>query len=159
VPRAIGKASDIDSCGLTFSELQELWLGPCNGSVFDSPEDLRAAWVSGRAVVMRLWGSHGRRPCAWWAFDTALEHPGYAKERSFLYEHKELAPAERTELEREWRRDFDAACRMDARERREHLEHCDVPAELVTAWEVERKAVRRRRRRKEMSPEEAAALK
>jgi hypothetical protein len=158
VPRAVGKASDIDSCGLTYSELQELWLGPCNGSVFSSPEELRDAWASGRAVVMRLWGSHGRRPCAWWAFDTALEHPGYAKERSFLYEHNELAPAERTELEAEWRREYDAACRMDARERREHLEHCDVPVELVTAWEAERKAVRRRRRTAKGAPPEEAVV-
>src|SRR6516165_7063185 len=60
VPRAIAKASDIDSCGLTLSELQELWLGahPTTGSHFRSREELVAAWEAGRAVVMRLWGSH-----------------------------------------------------------------------------------------------------
>jgi hypothetical protein len=62
--------SDIEACGLTYSELQELWLGPCNGgSVFASTEELRAAWATGRAVVMRLWAARGRRPMAWWCFD------------------------------------------------------------------------------------------
>jgi hypothetical protein len=145
--------SDIDSCGLTLSEIQELWLGPhpTTGSCFCSREELVAAWAAGRAVVMRLWGSGGRRPMAWWQFDTELKYPGYARERSFLWRHGILEPEETLEAEAEWQRDFDAARGMGARERREHLAYHDVPAELVTAWEAERKP-RWRRARQSDSP-------
>src|SRR5262245_33126190 len=103
--RFVDPNSDIETCGLTYSELQELWLGPCNGSVFTSTEELRDAWARGRAVVMRLWGSHGRRPQAWWCFeapDLGLKWPGYDHEQSYLYEHNVLSEAEQVELEREW---------------------------------------------------------
>ena len=141
MPRANGKVSDIDSCGLTFSELQELWLGPdpTTGSCFCTREELVAAWAAGSAVVMRLWGSHGRRPQAWWAFETDLPYPGYYRERSTLWRAGVLGSEERTELEAEWRRDFDAARGMSARERREHYEHCDVPEKLIEAWTARRR--------------------
>src|SRR5262249_1606981 len=122
VPRAITHNDDIDSCGLSYTELMELWLGPCNDSVFDSPEQLQDAWERGRAVVMRLWGSDGRRPQGWWAFDTELEYPGYDRERSFLYAAGVLSEAERAELEREWEMAFAAARGKSARERRAHYE-------------------------------------
>ena len=132
--------SDIDSCGLSFTELQELWLGPCNGSVFDGPQQLRAAWASGRAVVMRLWGSHGRRPLAWWEFEAGnLKHPGYSRERSTLWRAGVLTEAERVEVETEWRREFDAAKGKGAAARREHYEHHDIPLELVEKWTPQKK--------------------
>lgn len=157
---------DIESCGLTFSELQELWLGPCNGgSVFSSTEELRAAWARGRAVVMRLWGSGGRRPQAWWHLDSeaeGLRYPGYFRERSFLYATNMLTSEERILLEREWRAAFDAARGMGARERREHLEHHDVPAELIERWNQKRQRSLRRHSVTlpvALSEEEAAAIK
>ena len=135
-------AGDIDSCGLTYSELQELWLGPCNGSVFDTPEQLRDAWVRGRDVVMRLWGSGGRRPQAWWCFDApglGLTWPGYDRERSTLWRAAGvLSEAERGELESEWKAEFDATRGMDVRARREHFAHHDVPDELIERWQAER---------------------
>jgi hypothetical protein len=143
---------DVENCGLTYSELQELWLGPCNGSVFDSPEQLRDAWARGRDVAMRLWGSHGRRPQAWWCFDTELEYPGYDRERSFLYAAGALTVEERDGLEREWKAAFDAARGMGARERREHLVHNDVPNELIEKW-----TAARRRRPKAIGKEDDAA--
>jgi len=159
VPRAIGKVSDIDACGLTLSELQELWLGahPTSGSHFCSREELVAAWEAGRAVVMRLWGSHGRRPMGWWEFESGdLEHPGYFRERSTLWRAAGvLSEAERNELEVEWRRTFDAARGMSARERREHFEHCDVPAELIERWKAERR--RRNATKPPASSQEVAA--
>src|SRR5262249_40158072 len=112
----------------------ELWVGPNpSGSYFGSPEELRAAWETHRDEIMQRWGSHGRRPCAWWAFDSDLEHPGYDRERSTLWRAGVLSEAERAELEEGWRQDFDAARGMDARDRREHFEHCDVPHELIEA--------------------------
>ena len=158
MPRRGGKVSDIDSCGLTFSELQELWLGahPTTGSCFRTREELVAAWAAGRAVVMRLWGSRGRRPMGWWEFEAGdLEHPGYFREKSFLWRHDILGPEEKLEVETGWRQAFDEARRMGARERREHYEHHDIPSELVTAWT----ATRRRLRRQPAPQEEAAAVK
>src|SRR6516225_3511843 len=119
VPRATAKVSDIDSCGLTLSELQELWLGahPSTGSYFRSREELVAAWQAGRAVVMRLWGSHGRRPRGWWEFESGgLTHPGYFHERSVLWRAPGvLSAAERAELEDAWAVEFAAARGMSAR--------------------------------------------
>jgi len=154
MPR-IGRDSDIEACGLTYSELQELWLGahPTTGSCFRTREELVAAWAAGRAVVMRLWGSHGRRPMAWWEFDAGdLEHPGYSHERSYLYEAGVLSEAERSELEAEWRHEFDAARGKSARERREHYEFHDIPPELIERWQGER------RRRSKLRTEGDAAL-
>jgi hypothetical protein len=156
--RTIAHDSDIDNCGLSYSELQELWLGahPTSGSLFRSREELVAAWAQGRAVVMRLWGSHGRRPMAWWNFEAGdLEHPGYFRERSTLWRAGVLSQQERSELEAEWRREYDAARGKGVRERREAYEHHDVPDELITAWT----AARRRPNRQPAPLEEAAATK
>jgi len=160
VPRRAVKVSDIDSCGLTLSELQELWLGahPTTGSCFRTREELVAAWQAGRAVVMRLWGSHGRRPRGFYEFEWPGNPPAYDVERSTLWRADALSEAERSELEAEWRREFDAARGKSASERREHYEHHDIPAELITAWSAERKAARRRRRTAKGAPPEEAVV-
>jgi len=141
--RAITRDSDIDTCELTYSELQELWLGcPPGGSNFASPEELHNAWLRGRAVTMRLWGSHGRRPQGWWHLDpeaAGLCYPGYFRERSYLYEHGVLSQQERDLVEAAWKAAFNTARAMSARERREHYEHHDIPSELVEAWTAERR--------------------
>jgi hypothetical protein len=124
------------------SQMQELWLGPnpFQGSLFSSREELRAAWEKNRTEVMRLWGSHGRRPLGWYEFDAGdLERPPYDRERSTLWRAGVLSEAERTELEGEWRREFDAARGMGARARCEHFEHHDIPNELVEAWHAARR--------------------
>ena len=102
---------------------------------------------------MRLWGSHGRRPMGWWEFEAGdLKHPGYFRERSALWRAGVLSDDEKAFLERDWRREFDAAREKDARERREHYEHHDIPAELVARWKGES----RRRSRAAEAPEKAA---
>ena len=156
MPRTIALNDDIDSCGLTYSELQELWLGahPTTGSCFRTREELVAAWAAGRAVVMRLWGSHGRRPMAWWEFEAGeLEHPGRDREQSTLWRAGVLSEAERGEVEAEWRREFDATRGKSPRERREHYEFHDIPPELVERWQ----GARKRRRRQSAAPVEEAA--
>jgi hypothetical protein len=117
-----------------------------------------AAWAAGRAVVMRLWGSHGRRPQGYYEFEFKDPRPAYAVERSTLWRVSGvLSEAERAELESEWRREFDAAKGKGARERREDYEHHDIPAELIERWKSER---RRERRAPPMAEaEEAAAIK
>jgi hypothetical protein len=157
--RATVRTSDIDACGLTFSELQELWLGPCNGgSVFDTPEQLRDAWDRGREVVMRLWARGGKRPLAWWCYEApalGLEWPGYDRQQSTLWRTPGVLSAEeRSELEVTWREAFDQARGKSARERREHLAHCDVPDELIREWAP----ARRRRTRAIRSEDDAVRI-
>src|SRR5262249_14579976 len=104
---------------------------------------------------MRLWGSHGRRPMAWWEFDAGdLKHPGYDRERSTLWRANVLSEAERTELEAEWAVEFAKAHRPHffhhtgvevlhgVRARRAHYAWADIPDELIEQWT----AARRRRR-------------
>jgi hypothetical protein len=143
---------------LTSSQAFELWLGPnpTQGSLFNSREELEQAWMEHRDELMARWGSHGRRPMGWWEFDTQLEYPGYGCERSFLWRAGQLSEAEKVALEAEWEVAFAEARGMDARARREHFEHHDVPPELIEAWTTARK---RRRRQAAASQEEAAAIK
>jgi hypothetical protein len=154
VPRTIAHNDDIDSCGLTFSEIQELWLGVGpNGSLFSGEEELREAWDRGRAVVMRLWARDGKRPMAWWYLEApalGLEWPGADRQRSYLYAAGVLSESERREVEAEWKREFDAAKGKGACERREHLAYHDVPNELIREWTAARG--RRRRSRAVRNP-------
>jgi len=139
--------------GLSSSQMQELWLGPGERSLFDSREELEQAWHKHRTEIMRLRGSHGRRPMGWWEFDAGdLKHPGYDRERSTLWRAGVLTADEKAELERGWRAEFDAAWKRDARARREHYRWADIPAELVKTWTAER-----RRRGKTIRQIEVAA--
>jgi hypothetical protein len=81
--------------------LLELWLGahPDRGSVFETREQLQAAWVRHRDEVMRLWGTRGRRPMGFYEFELCEDHPGYDAEPRFLYERGLLSPDERTQYE------------------------------------------------------------
>ena len=160
MPRAIAHNDDIDSCGLSFSELQELWLGPCDRSVFNTPEQLRDAWTRGRDVVMRLWARGGRRPQAWWflgdAASLGLKWPGYHHQQSYLFEHNALGEEERAQLLAGWRKEFEQACSLeDAAARKAHLDWADVPHSLRQRWQ----AARRRRERRSAPLEEVAAIK
>jgi len=152
--------------GLDPGQAMELWLGPNpTGSLFNSREELVQAWTEHRDEIMRQWGSHGRRPAAYYEFEWDGPRPPYAQERSVLWRAPGVLSAdERIEVETEWRRDFDATKGMSASERREHLDYHDVPSELIAAWEAERKAAPRRRRGRSTATstaasEEAAATK
>jgi hypothetical protein len=164
---------------LTFSELQELWLGahPTTGSCFRSREELVAAWAMGRETVMRLWGSHGRRPAGFYEFEWEGSRPPYDRERSTLWRAGVLSEAERLEVETEWRAAFQEAAAADFSvndggdeilkgdcARAAHYAHHDIPRELIRRW---KKAARRRRAKAAGSPgqpvvgfvEETAAVK
>ena len=143
---------------LSPSQAMELWLGPGHaGSLFNSREELEAAWTANRDELMARWGSHGRRPAAFYEFEFVGVRPSYATERSTLWRAGLLAAEERSEVEAEWEAAFAEARGMDARARREHYAHHDIPIELVGRWS----AARRRRERRSATPsaEEAAAAK
>jgi hypothetical protein len=131
---------------LSPSQAMELWLGPGHaGSLFNSREELEAAWTANRDELMARWGSHGRRPAAFYEFEWDGPRPAYAVERSVLWRAAGvLSEAERTELESGWEAAFVEARGMAAQERREHYAHHDVPHELIKAWTADR---RRRGRR------------
>jgi hypothetical protein len=120
----------------TAARLQELWLGPNpSGSFFRSAREAREAWRRHRDFLMEQYGSRGRRPLAWWVFEASIEHPGYDRERSTLYEANMLAEAERAELEAHWREEFGRARALDgASVRRAHFERADIPPSLIEAW-------------------------
>src|SRR5262249_37312365 len=141
---AIAHDDGIETCGLTFSELEELWLGPShNGSLFDSESELVDAWKRGRDVVMRLWAHGGKRPMAWWhleAPDLGLEFPGYDRQPRYLYDANMLEEKEKAELERSWRRAF------------ERGQKAGIPLALLRQW---KKAKRQRQSEKEKPPDAA----
>src|SRR5262245_66538923 len=76
----------------------KLWLGgplPHLPSAFDSDEQRRAVWFRHRARLMENHGSRGRRPAAWWHYESGeLRWPGRDRERSTLYAAGMLAEAE-----------------------------------------------------------------
>ena len=66
-------------------------------------------WQRHRDRLMGLFGSHGRRPLAWWRYDSPIPYPGYDREQSTLYEAGLIEAAERDELVAEWRSEFERA--------------------------------------------------
>jgi len=134
---------------LSLDQLQELWLGPNprHGSLFASRDELEHAWKSHRDEVMALWGHHGRRPLAFYAFEWDGPRPTYDLERSTLWRAGVLTKAEKSELEAEWKAEFDHAAEPNFmfhagsagilkgdQARLEHYRWADIPDELVRAW-------------------------
>jgi hypothetical protein len=144
------KPGPTDSFNLAPSAAEELWLGcSADGSVFQDEDERRAAWVKHRAKLMELWGSHGRRPVAWWAYESPddLDFPGPELERSTLFEAGLLTEPEQAELVAYWKYEFARACHpgffvclgqghfLEGEQARQaHYRWADIPAALVEAW-------------------------
>jgi len=117
---------------MSLSQQGELWLGPGDsGSAFESDEHRREVWFRYRDKLMQLWGKNGRRPYGWWRYEAASfglpsRHPG-DHQKSILYEFggDALGAEERTELEREWKREFD-------RSWDEHFFYCAGPDKIFS---------------------------
>jgi hypothetical protein len=142
---------------LTHAAEMDLWLGPDPRSgqepAFGSDEQRRVLWTYHRDRLMGLFGRRGRRPQAWWQYDSPIPYPGYNREQSALCEAGLLSEPEMAELLTFWRAEFDRAHRPDffvclgpgeflhgARARREHCRWADIPAPLVKQWTAERVA-------------------
>jgi hypothetical protein len=138
---------------LSADAAQDFWLGPADNQppAFASDDERRASWLRHRDLMMEWYGSHGRRPQAWWRYDAGDLRFDYDTERSTLFTAGALADRERSELLTHWREQFDRAHRPDFfvcmgpgkfffgdDARRKHFKWADIPPALVEAWEEER---------------------
>jgi hypothetical protein len=166
-PRGSDPGAD---CPINLALVNELWLGPSNGTFFNSREELKQTWELARAWMLRVFGRSGRRPAAWWEFDSPVPYPGHDRETAVLYEANLLDAEERDQLEHGWRREFEHALEpgfsvtvnpevilIGARARRAHWEWAGIPSALIEQWQSERRRPRRRRRRRTVEVELEAA--
>jgi hypothetical protein len=133
---------DDDDCPLGVAELGELSWGPASqGSLFETREALREAWLLGRDYLLKHWANSARRPAAFYELEWQGEPPDYDVERSTLWRTNMLAPAEKAAVEQEWLQEFEAAHArgLDAKRRRQHYAWADIPAELVSKWTAQRR--------------------
>ena len=133
----------------------ELWLGPSSnlGSCFRDDAHRRETWFRFRSELMAQWGSHGRRPLAWWIYEKGWRYPGSEHERSLLYEAGQLTPEECRELEAWWREEFDKtqvpgfSCYHEGKivtgieAPQRHWIFCDLPPRLLDRFLAEREQV------------------
>jgi hypothetical protein len=135
--------------GLDHDQEEELRFGPKAGkSVFGSGEELHAAWFAHRERLMARYGQRGRRPMAWWHFESDLDYPGYDEERQTLFEAGLLGEQERADLVALWREQFEKAQRpnftfntgaaagwlKDEAAKRAHYQWAGIPKSLVQQW-------------------------
>jgi hypothetical protein len=138
---------------ITSQQEMELWLGPSHhGPAFASEEERRRLWTEHRDRLLRLFGQDGRRPMAWWKYESPVPFPGLRRQRSTLYEHGLLGAAEARALVADWRAEFKRASQPDfsfiagpgeiyqgAVARQKHCAWADIPSALVEKWEGARR--------------------
>ena len=148
----VPRAAALDEATITPLQEMELWLGVSHqGSTFASARDCRRLWEAHRKRLLDRWGDEGRRPQAWWKFDTSIPYPGYARERSTLWVAGLLGKQERHALEAYWREEFARAWRPGfaavsapgeiyhgEAARQKHFAWADIPSALVQKWEAAR---------------------
>jgi hypothetical protein len=148
------KQRPVDPSELSPAQEQELWLGaPDTGSSFAGEEERSEAWFRHRERLMAMWGCHGKRPVAWWQYESPPElyYPGADYEKSTLYEADLLSESEKAQLVANWRREFDHASApgfthvaspgkflsgppaFEA-----HMRWADIPPSLLEEWTAER---------------------
>jgi hypothetical protein len=133
----------IDRTTTSLQEM-ELWLGPSPriGSTFSDDEQRRQLWVENRIRLMQLFAHNGRRPLAWWRYESPIPWPGFNLERSTLWTANLLGTAEKRELEKHWREEFNRSMEpgfnyLGLTSREAHiaaLVHCDCPVVLAEQW-------------------------
>jgi len=72
------KRRPVDPSDITPTQEMEFWLGPSDSSrsSFTGEEERRRLWLEHRDRLLGYWGRHGRRPQAWWEFDSPIPFPG-----------------------------------------------------------------------------------
>jgi hypothetical protein len=148
----VPRAAALDEATITPLQEMELWLGVSHqGSTFASARDCRRLWEAHRKRLLDRWGVEGRRPQAWWKFDSPIPYPGYARERSTLYEHGLLGEAEARALVADWKVEFERASQPDffftaapgeilqgEAARQKHFDWAHIPSSLLQQWQAAR---------------------
>src|SRR5262245_34569513 len=71
-PTEMARAKIIQPESSRIAILGELWLGPNpTGSIFNSREELLAAWKQYGPEAMAMWARGGRRPAGWYEFEAS----------------------------------------------------------------------------------------
>jgi hypothetical protein len=121
----------------------ELWLGISHrGSLFASEEERRRQWFEHRDRLLQLFAHNGRRPQAWWCYESPVPWPGFNLEKSTLWAARLLGTAEARHLEEHWRSAFDESLApgftfQGLTGRDAHVAFLvfnDVPAALAEEW-------------------------
>ena len=142
---------------LSASQEMALWMGEDpHKPAFHDEEEAREAWFCHRDRLLAALGKHGRRPMAWWHFESKFSWPGRDREQSVLFEAGALTEEEAAELVACWRQQFERAQRPDfffcegpglffsgEAARRRHYAWADIPDRLVKEWEAAYRASRR----------------
>jgi hypothetical protein len=133
-----------------------LLYGPADrwGDAFADEWEVYESWNQHRARILGRYRG-GRRPWAWWAFESGRSHPGN-HEASTLYAMGVFSDEEYTEVVAWWHEQYLRAwgphffhCEGPGRlftgpiARRKHYAWADIPKNLLMQWTKER---RRRRR-------------
>jgi hypothetical protein len=150
-------------------EKMELIYGPnpSQGSLFNSREELVAAWAACRDELLER-ANPGRRPQGFYEFEfSGPRRPPYDTERSTLWKMGLLRADEKAALETEWKAAFQEAQPDDFTvtdgpgellhgdfARAAHYAHHDIPPALVKRWS----AAARRRRAKLPKGEDVALI-
>jgi hypothetical protein len=94
-------------CELNGEQEMELWLGPShNGTAFSSDEERLDAWLHHRPRLMAWHAQNGRRPYAWWRYESPIPYPGDERRQSALFEAGLLEEKEARDLVTWWKRQF-----------------------------------------------------
>ena len=138
---------------LSSDQEMALWLGVGpNGDPFEDEDERRDLWFRHRGRLMAEHATGGRRPLAWWRYESPIPWPGHDRERSALYEAGELGE-QAAGLVAWWRSEFERASKpgfsycqgpdrpwlTGAAARRAHFVWADIPASLVARWTEERR--------------------
>jgi hypothetical protein len=118
---------------------------------FRTEEEHRQAWARHRDRILASY-RHGRRPMAWWSFESPIRYPGYEHQQSVLFAAGLLTEQERAELIAWWREQYERAwspnffcCEGPGRffngavGRRKHYRWADIPASLLREWNAARR--------------------
>lgn len=141
---------------LSASQEMALWMGEApHKPAFHDEEEAREAWFYHRDRLLAAWGKHGRRPMAWWHFESKFSWPGLEREQSTLFEAGALTEEEAAELVAWWHEQFERAQRPDfffcegpgrffsgAAARRRQYAWADIPDRIVKEFEAAYRALR-----------------
>ena len=127
------------SSATSHAQEMEIWFGVMKGktSAFANDDERKRIYFEQRDKWLRFWANNGRRPMAYWRYESPIPYPGFDRERSTLYTAGLLGAEEVRELEEYWHTEFERSVTQPWDDHIDHLIFCDVPAELADRWAAE----------------------